>query len=68
MKIKSLQVQKKTIFVPSKITKDELQSVISGTRPVANGDTIQAALSYTRGEKRTSPINKGAERGFETEK
>lgn len=48
------------IFVPSKITKDELQSIISGKSKVSNGDTIQSALSYIRREKGSDSINRGA--------
>lgn len=60
--------EKNRIFIPSKITKDELQSIISGTGKVANGDTIQAALFYIRGEEGANSINRGTKPDLETER
>ncbi len=60
--------EKGRIFVPSKITKDELQSIISGKSKVSNGDTIQSALSYIRREEGSNSINRGAESSIEEER
>lgn len=40
--------KKSRTFIPTKITKDELQSIISGKGKVSDGDTIQSALIYIR--------------------
>lgn len=46
--------EKSRKFVPSKPTKDEICNIISGTRAVTNGTTIQAASSYLRGSEGAS--------------
>jgi ADP-ribose pyrophosphatase YjhB (NUDIX family) len=60
--------EKNGIFVPSKITKHELQSIISGKSKVSNGDTIQTALAYIRREKGSNSINRRTESGIEEER
>ena len=60
--------EKSRIFIPTKITKDELQSIISGTRKVANGDTIQATLTYIRREEGANSINRRAKPEREKER
>lgn len=48
--------EKSRKFIPTKITKDELQSILSGASKTTDGDTIQAALAYIRAEEGANPI------------
>ena len=49
----------------TKITKDELQSIISGESKVSNGDTIQSALPYIRREEGANSVNRRTKSGEE---
>jgi hypothetical protein len=60
--------EKGRILVPSKITKDELQSIISGKSKVSNGDTVQFALAYIRREKGANSIHRGTKSDTEKER
>jgi len=50
--------EKNRKFTSTNITKDELQSIISGKSKVSDGDTIQFALTYIRREEGTNSINR----------
>lgn len=49
--------EKKSNFV-SKITKDEIEHIISGTRQVSNGANIQSVASYLKGSEGASSLAK----------
>ena len=53
--------EKGSNFIKQKITKDEISNVIAGKSKVRNGDAIQAASSYLRGNARTSSSAKDKE-------